>query len=116
MVEGNPLALIAFAAPWLPMEEIMPTTDRPVILRTMDSHQGVPDSFDEEGRHWLLIGLTLETNRQIEEPALRTGDSKADLIIKALGFYKAASDAVRPGKFVGITDGEEELETEFVGF
>ena len=94
----------------------MSAIEQPLILRAVDSRQGIPDAFDDEGRHWLLIGLSAEADRQIEELALRTGDSKGDLINKALGFYKAASDAVRQGKFVGIADAEEELETEFTGF
>ncbi len=94
----------------------MASIEQPVILRVPEPHRGFDDSFDEEGRLWLLVGLTPETNKQIEELAARTGDSKATLINKALGLYKAASDAFHEGKQVGIADGEQELETEFIGF
>jgi len=94
----------------------MASAEPSIILRTTDSNHGVISSFDNEGRHWLLIGLTPETDQQIEELALRTGDSKANLLNKALGLYKAASDAFHAGKQIGIADGEQELETEFVGF
>ena len=94
----------------------MASAEQPVILRSVDSRHGVSDSFDDEGRHWLLLGLTPETDQQVEELALRTGDSKADLINKALGLYKAASDAHYGGLKVVILDEEQELETEFVGF
>ena len=94
----------------------MSAVEQPLILRAVDSRQEIPAAFDDEGRHWLLIGLSAEANRQIEELAQRTGDTKGDLINKTLGLYKAASDAVRQGKFVGIADVEAELETEFTGF
>ena len=94
----------------------MASAEQSVIVRAVDSRRGSPEPFDEEGRHWLLLGLTPETDRQIEELALRTGDSKATLINKALGLYKAASDAFHNGMQVGIADPEQELETEFIGF
>ena len=90
--------------------------EHPLILRPVDSGYEIPDSFDATGRHWLLVGLTVEADELIEELASRTGDTKATLINKALGLYKAASDASREGKQVGIADGQQELETEFVGF
>jgi hypothetical protein len=55
-------------------------------------------------------------NHQIEELALRTGDTKANLINKALGLYKALSDASIEGKYIGIAANDETLEREFVGF
>lgn len=94
----------------------MAAAEQPLILRAVNGRHEIPDSLDEEGRHWLLIGLTPETDRQIEELALRTGDTKGSLINKALGLYKAASDASREGKQVGIADGDQELDTEFIGF
>ncbi len=94
----------------------MASIEQPVILRASDPRHIVADSFDDEGRLWILLGLTPETDRQVEELAARTGDSKASLINKALGLYKAASDAFHQGKQVGIADGEQELETEFIDF
>ena len=94
----------------------MVTTEQPLILRAVDAQHGTARSFDDEGRDWLLLGLTPEANQRIEELAQRTGDTKADLINKALGLYKAASDAHYNGLKVIILDEKQELETEFVGF
>ena len=94
----------------------MASVEQPLILRVVDSDHLTTDSFDPAGRRWLLLGLTPEMDEQIELLALRTGDTKVDLINKALGLYKAASDAFHEGKLVGIADADQELETEFVGF
>ena len=48
--------------------------------------------------------------------AQATGDDWTDVIRKALGLYKAAVDAHREGKAVGVTADPSVLDTEFVGF
>jgi hypothetical protein len=92
------------------------TNENAVILKVPPPAKWIAETLDEEGHYWLLLGLTEEMNRQIEELSLRTSDSKATLINKALGLYKAASDAAHAGNRVGIASPDQELETEFVGF
>jgi hypothetical protein len=95
----------------------MATAGKDELIVALPRHaKSLADTIDEEGRLWLLLGLSEEMNHQIEELALRTGDTKANLINKALGLYKAISDASRQGKHAGIATTDDDLETEFVGF
>ncbi len=86
-----------------------------IVLEVPHSSTATPGQPEESGRDWLLLGLSKEMNDRIEELASRTGDTKADLINKAIGVYKAISDAVTEGKRVGIVGPDQPLEVEFDG-
>ncbi len=87
-----------------------------MLLEGSHPASGISARPGEQDRAWLLLGLSKEMNDRIEELALRTGDTKADLINKAIGVYKAASDAFREGKRVGIAAEDQPLEDEWGGF
>jgi hypothetical protein len=90
------------------------TDDRPITLSVMPGEHWI--SANEQGRVHLMLGLTEETNRLVEEMSLRIRGSKADVIRKALGLFKLSLDAIDEGKRVGAVQGDQELDTEFVGF
>jgi hypothetical protein len=89
--------------------------EKPITLTVPADARSIHDTL-EKGRYYLLLGLSEEMNRVIEDLAHRTNASKADLLNQAIGLYKAVSDAVREGKHVGIATSDDELESEFVGF
>jgi hypothetical protein len=64
----------------------------------------------------IVIDLPPEAAREIKHLVRGTGDDLPDLFRKALGLYKASKEAVKEGKFVGMAESEDSLETEFVGF
>jgi predicted DNA-binding protein len=64
----------------------------------------------------MVLGVSGEMEERIEELAHRTGDTKAEVLNKAIGLYKLASDAARSGKRVVIVDDERDEENEIVGF
>ena len=91
------------------------THENPVTLAVPPPAKWIADTRDDQGRLYLLLGLSEEMNARIEELALRTGDTKADLLNKAVGLYKLVSDAFREGKRVVIVDDQQGQETEIVG-
>ena len=81
--------------------------------------QEIPCGFpNDEAPSYLriIIDLPPEAAREFKRFMHDTGDDLPDLIRKALGLYKLSKEAVQEGKFVGIAEAEESLETEFVGF
>jgi hypothetical protein len=64
----------------------------------------------------IIIDLPPEAAREFKEFVHQTGDTLPDLLRKALGLYKLSKEAVQEGKFVGIAEMEDALDTEFVGF
>jgi hypothetical protein len=64
----------------------------------------------------IIIDFPPEAAREFKQLMHQTGDDLPNLVRKALGLYKLSKEAVREGKFVGIADAEDSLETEFVGF
>jgi hypothetical protein len=53
-------------------------------------------------RTGIVIELTPEANRTLDELMRRTGVNLTDLFRKAIGLYKLAEEAKRDGKAVGI--------------
>lgn len=64
----------------------------------------------------IVLDLSPEASGVLNDLLNRTGDSPDDLFRKALSLYKAAQDAHREGKAVGVAESPDALETEFVGF
>lgn len=93
-----------------------PTSEAPVTLSVPEPVHSAHEHEDEAGRTYLLLGLTKPMNDRLEELALRSRISKAEIINRAVGLYKAAADAIAEGKRVGIASEDQELDTEFVGF
>jgi hypothetical protein len=90
---------------------------RPVTISLPSDARLSPDAADEPGRTLLLLSLSEEMNERIEQLARRADVSKAEILNRAVGLYKALADAVAEGKRVGIlADPDVELETEFVDF
>jgi len=77
---------------------------------------GDDDKFFDPERIFLMLSMSQEMNAVIEELMRRSGCSKADILNRGVGLYKAVSDAVRAGKQVCVLDADGEIETEFVGF
>ncbi|CAN5901312.1 hypothetical protein BH23PLA1_BH23PLA1_23590 [soil metagenome] len=67
-----------------------------------------------EERVLLTLNLTLEVDEMMEELADRIGGSKGDVFRKAIGLLKLASDARAEGKRVGIVEGDQVLDVEFI--
>ena len=93
----------------------MPSNESPMTLAVPPGACAIRDSHEKE-RHYLLLGLSEEMNSTLEDLAHRTDDTKADILNKAVGLYKLASDATREGKRVVIVDDNQEQENEIVGF
>jgi hypothetical protein len=88
--------------------------DAPVTLEVSAPDREPPDDTE---RSYMLLGLSRPMNARLEELAARGRVSKAEILNRAVGLYKALSDAILDGKRVGIVDDPEiELESEFVGF
>ena len=88
--------------------------DAPVTLEVPGPDKESPDDLE---RVYMLLGMSQAMNARVEELAARGGVSKAEIINRAVGLYKAVSDALLDGKRVGIVeDSEIELDSEFVGF
>jgi hypothetical protein len=64
----------------------------------------------------LTVDLSPEAANLFNQIMTQTGDSPSDLVRKALALYKVAVDAHGEGKFVGIAQTADSLETELVGF
>ena len=88
----------------------------PMILKATTAVGGGHGTPDEQGRSWLLLGMTEAVNGRVEELALRTGDSKADVFNKALALYWSALEAIDEGNRVGVAGPGQELETELIGY
>ena len=71
--------------------------------------------LDPREATYLLLRLSPEMDRTIEDLMDRTGLSKADVLNMAVGFLKMASDATAEGKRVGIAGEDQELEVEITG-
>jgi hypothetical protein len=78
------------------------------------SHQGQSDS-EPSSYQRIVIDLPPEAAKELNQLIQQSGDSPATFFRKAFGLYKLSKEAVRQGKFVGIADREDSLETEFVG-
>ena len=63
----------------------------------------------------IVIDLPPEAARELNQLIQQSGDSPTTFFRKAFGLYKLSKEAVQQGKFVGIADKEDALETEFVG-
>lgn len=87
-------------------------TDLPEEAR-VERTSGGPEDLSQMR---IVIDLPPEAAREIKQLVHETGDALPHLIRKALGLYKLSKEAVREGKYVGITGTEDSLETEFVGF
>lgn len=64
----------------------------------------------------LTLSLSPEAREMLNQLLDLTDDDPDDLFRKALGLYKAAQDAHKEGKAVGVATSTDFLETEFVGF
>ncbi len=64
--------------------------------------------------HTLLI-LTDELNREIAKAADESGNSRSDLLSKALTLYLAALEKKKQGLRIGFARPEQTLETEVIG-
>jgi hypothetical protein len=90
-------------------------SETPVTLSVPPPHRFVHETEDEQGRLYLLIGLSPEMNLRIDKLAVNANVSKSEIINRAIGLYKAATDAIAEGKRVGVVnDPNIELDTEFV--
>jgi hypothetical protein len=81
-----------------------------------ESPCGVPSDPETPSYLRIIIDLPPEAAKEFKRFMHETGDDLPDLIRKALGLYKLSKEAVQEGKFVGIVEAEDSLETEFVGF
>lgn len=64
--------------------------------------------------HALLI-LTDELNREIAKAADESGNSRSDLLSKALTLYLAALEKKKQGLRIGFARPDQTLETEVIG-
>jgi metal-responsive CopG/Arc/MetJ family transcriptional regulator len=64
--------------------------------------------------HALLI-LSEELNREIAKAAVESGNSRSELLSKALMLYLAALDKKKQGLKLGFARHEQPLETEVIG-
>ncbi len=70
------------------------------------------DDASEEDRYRILLNVSSEFNRALEELAARNRINKGDVINMAVGILKFLSDQTRQGKKVGVASPGQELETE----
>jgi len=77
-----------------------------------------PMSFtpNDPGHISVSLHLSSESFNTLNQLADASGTSIGDVIAKAFILYKAAAQASREGKAVGIAPTPDVLETEFVGF
>jgi len=73
------------------------------------------ESKEQKGNR-ITLDLSPEGSSVLNQLMNETADSPDDLFRKALALYKAAQDAHREGKAVGVASSPDALETEFVGF
>jgi hypothetical protein len=64
----------------------------------------------------IALNLSPEASKLLNQLMNMTADSPDDMFRKALALYKAAMDAHKEGKAVGVAASADALETEFVGF
>jgi hypothetical protein len=64
----------------------------------------------------ITLALSPEASEMLNQLLNLTDDSPDDLFRKSLGLYKAAQDAHKEDKAVGVATSPDVLETEFVGF
>ena len=74
-----------------------------------------PDEIDPREKTYLLLRLSPEVDHAIEALMERTHLPKAEVLNMAVGFLKAAADAIAEGKRVGIAGEDQDLEVEFTG-
>jgi hypothetical protein len=63
----------------------------------------------------IIIDLPPEAAKQFQQLIDQTGESPTEFFRKAISLYKLSKEAIQEGKFVGIAETEDSLETEFVG-
>ena len=68
------------------------------------------------GRIRLRMSLAPEVYSLLEDLAARSHGDKAEVFRKAIGLYKVALDAHDQGLRICAVAGDQEIETEFVGF
>ncbi len=74
-------------------------------------------SRDEPDAEGIRSGMGFSDEDQLlQELSSKTGESRDEIIRKALALYKAATEAVEQDKAVGIASDPSQLEAEFVGF
>lgn len=87
------------------------TGEKPqVTVSIPEGAETIHDTSDED-RFRLLLNVSSEWNRAVEELALRNRINKGDVINMAVGILKFLSDQVRQGKKVGVAAPGQELET-----
>jgi hypothetical protein len=72
-------------------------------------------SRDEDEGVILSVQMSSQGLEMLGDLAASSGQTLDEVVGKAFLLYKAASDAHREGKSVGIAPNSEVLETEFVG-
>lgn len=88
-----------------------------VVLQAPEgSLQPVTMSDDNPPRVIVSMGLSTGMFNALAGLAKESGAGIEDVISKAFLLYKAAADAHREGKAVGIAPTADALESEFVGF
>ena len=91
-------------------------SERPTILTDDPRAEPGPSPLEPGQGYSLLLTFSEELGARLDELVRRSGDSRADVLNRAIGLYKAVSDAIREGKRVGFVDDPEiELDTEIVG-
>ena len=63
----------------------------------------------------ITLDLTPETAKALDQLLQQTVDSPDDLFRKAIALYKVTKEAIQAGKFVGIAETDDGLESRFVG-
>jgi hypothetical protein len=71
---------------------------------------------DGSGYFSVCLKMSPESFADLDRLARASGTPLDDVISKAFILYKAAADASRSGKAVGIAPTPDVLETEFIGF
>jgi hypothetical protein len=74
-----------------------------------------PGAINPREDTFLLLRLSPEMDRVIEELMKHSALAKEEVINMAVGFLKTAADAIDEGKRVGIAREDQELEVEFTG-
>ncbi len=77
-----------------------------------------PDAFSYESDAELIkyANNIIDAEQLLRELSAKTGESREEIIRKALALYKVATEAVEQDKAVGIASDPSQLEAEFVGF
>ena len=63
----------------------------------------------------LSLELTEDLNRELDQVAAQFGETKSDVLRKAVALMLVAADAKRKGLKIGLADPDQPLRTEFVG-